>query len=68
MMATWRLTKDLDQPGGVISSLPNCGYDEDQLKSLIAAGYSLYCDDKLIKGPKAGSTRKRGPQKRKVTR
>lgn len=67
-MATWRLTKDLDKPGGVISTLPNCGYDEYQLKSLIDAGYSLYCEGELIKGPEDGSKRKRGPKKRKVTR
>ena len=61
-------TKFIFVTGGVVSSLPNCGYDEYQLKSLIAAGYSLYCDGELIKGPEDGSKRKRGPKKRKVTR
>lgn len=67
-MATWRLTKDLDKPGGVISPLPNCGYDKYQLNSLIGAGYSLYCDDELIRGPEDDSSRKRKPKKGKVTR
>lgn len=33
----------------VQSSLPDCGYNKDELKSLRAAGYDLYTDGKLTK-------------------
>ena len=61
-MPTWKLTKDPDKPGGVVSSLPNCGYDGQTLRSLLDKGYKLYCDGELVKGssPKKQKKAKRG--------
>lgn len=50
-MPTWKLTKDPIKPGGVVSTLPNCGYDDDTLRGILAEGYKLFCDGKPVKVP-----------------
>ncbi len=50
-MATWLLTKDPAKTGGVVSSLPNCGYTDDTLRGILNRGYKLYCDGKPVKVP-----------------
>ena len=50
-MATWLLTKDPTKPGGVVSSLPYCGYDDDTLRGILDKGYTLFCDGKPVKVP-----------------
>lgn len=37
----WHLKKKGEPNGGVRSSLPNCGYDEETLKTLQKAGYRM---------------------------
>jgi hypothetical protein len=61
-MATWLLTKDPAKTGGVVSSLPNCGYDDDTLRGILNRGYKLYCDGKPVKvlGPKKRKKVERG--------
>ena len=56
-MSTWLLTKEPTEPGGVVSSLPNCGYTDETLRGILNRGYKLYCDGKPVKVP--------GPKKRK---
>lgn len=41
----WLLQKRGQKNGGVVSSLPNCGYDEDELKSLQKAGYRMRMEE-----------------------
>lgn len=40
----WHLQKK-GQKGGVVSSVPNCGYDEATLKSLQKAGYRMRTEE-----------------------
>lgn len=44
-------TYTIRKSGKVIvqSSLPACGYSQEELRSLREAGYKLYEDDKLVK-------------------
>ena len=37
---------------GVVSPVKNCGYEKRALDSIREHGYSLYCNDELILGPK----------------
>lgn len=41
----WHLQKKGQKYGGVVSSVPNCGYDEDELKSLQKAGYRMKMEE-----------------------
>ena len=41
----WLLKKKGEPNGGVRSSLPNCGYDEAQLKSIQKAGYRMRTEE-----------------------
>lgn len=41
----WLLKKKGEPNGGVRSSLPNCGYDENELKSLQKAGYRMRTEE-----------------------
>lgn len=61
-MATWLLTKDPSKPGGVVSSLPNCGYDNETLRGILDKGYKLYCDGKpvMVPSPKRRKKAERG--------
>lgn len=57
-MATWTLAKDPSKPGGVVSSLPNCGYDDETLRGILDKGYKLYCDGESVKVPSAKKRKK----------
>lgn len=41
----WLLKKKGEPNGGVRSSLPNCGYDEAQLKSIQSKGYRMRTEE-----------------------
>ena len=41
----WHLQKRGQKDGGVVSSIPNCGYDEETLKSLQKAGYRMKTEE-----------------------
>lgn len=41
----WHLQKRGQKDGGVVSSLQNCGYDEETLKSLQKAGYRMKTEE-----------------------
>lgn len=41
----WHLQKRGQKDGGVASPLPNCGYDEDELKTLQKAGYRMKTEE-----------------------
>lgn len=41
----WHLQKRGQKDGGVVSPLPNCGYDEETLKSLQKAGYRMKTEE-----------------------
>lgn len=41
----WHLQKKGQKDGGVVSSLPNCGYDEETLKSMQKAGYRMKTEE-----------------------
>lgn len=41
----WHLQKRGQKGGGVVSSLPNCGYDENELKSIQKAGYRMRTEE-----------------------
>lgn len=40
----WHLQKR-GQKGGVVSSVPNCGYDDETLKSIQKAGYRMRTEE-----------------------
>ena len=41
----WLLKKKGEPDGGVVSPLPNCGYDEETLKTLQKAGYRMKTEE-----------------------
>lgn len=41
----WLLKKKGEPNGGVRSTIPNCGYDEDELKSIQKAGYRMRMEE-----------------------
>lgn len=45
--SVWELRRDGET--WVSSTIPNCGYDRDTLRSMKDAGYKLYCDGKAVK-------------------
>ena len=40
--------KHATRPGGCTSSLPFCGYSKQTLASMVARGYTLYCNGKKV--------------------
>lgn len=41
----WHLEKKGEPNGGVRSTIPNCGYDEDELKSIQSKGYRMRTEE-----------------------
>lgn len=61
---TWML-KHPGRPGGVVSPIPYCGYDAEEIESIVGAGYVLTKNGQAEPLPGAEPAKKEDAQPKK---